>query len=409
MGRFRVYIKPFDEDGNYTAYREVTSDVVESSIGVISRALDNAEYSIGVYLNNNFTLKMNNIDGLYSDVDVQKSMFRYTRNDSLVKVTWEIATNDGPLCGETNAGDDDAILSEEIALYIGLLNDESFSFALDTHQATFKVLGRESLFKKATVPYSSINNGDLISDVLYALLNQEIITDLLTVSALNINPGNDVVIDDISDFENKDVKAIIDQLLLVSNSVLYVDSDDNIIIKDRTPTADLQYTFYGQASLIGIENIVNIQNIRNGVNRVFNYLTWQDNSTPVSDSSSITTFGRRAKEFNYGFITNATNQATLLNSILTEFADKKLEMEIDVPLNYDTYALDLLDRIAIDYPTVYYPGEYDLPICGIAICGQAVLPRGQWNFTMTTATNFKITGKKIDCKKELITFQLREI
>ena len=119
----------------------------------------------------------------------------------------------------------------------------------------------------------------------------------MTVSAGNISVGQDQVPDSIAELEETTVKEALDLLLEASNSVVYVDvTDQTVYVKPRTAAASVSHTFYGQASDNGSESIVNIQNVRTGLNRTFNFWKWKDTTTTAKDTTSITNYGVRKKE-----------------------------------------------------------------------------------------------------------------
>src|SRR6185312_11395141 len=269
--KWHVYLQPFDDDGNYTGeWIEITDDVTFADLGGIGAALDNTDYDIGVYRTSSFDLVLSNNKGLYSDVGNSKSIFHFTRSNTLCKITWQ--QGDNPKCGFFKA-DGSAKLAPEVNVVVGLLNDDSLSMDLDTQVVTFKVLGRENTFVTAIVPFSSLSGSDLLSVTMYNMLNQPLITMLLTINLANITSNVDQVPDDISPFQNMTVDAALADILLATNSVLYI-QDDTVYIKPRLPTADIIQTFYGQASSLGPESIQNIINIKNGVAKTFNYISW---------------------------------------------------------------------------------------------------------------------------------------
>jgi hypothetical protein len=404
--RWRVYIKPFDSDGNLADWIEVTDDVVESSLGVIQQDLDNVDYNVGVFRNNSISITLRNEHGRYSDVNVEQSIFRHKRMDSLVKFTFEPEI-EAPYLGASFVGD--SCLSDgETEIFLGLLNDESLSMDLDAQQVQFQVLGRESALDRMKVPYGSLSNGQLISAVIHECLDDPRVTSLLTLDAGNIDCDTDVAIDDVSQFENKTVKTALQELLLVANSVMFIENG-TIYITPRAPTPDVKFTFYGQASPNGPENITTVKGIKNGLSRTFNFWVWRDTSLSSENSSSANLYGVRRKEIDVPYITNGTSRQTILDNLKNEFGNPKMELELATPFNLDTFAVSLLDRVVIDYPTVYVQTETPPPICGIAICGQVTLPRGLWSFTMDNTRPFKVLGRAIDMKKSEIRFKLREI
>ena len=404
MASIRVYITPFDVNGTYAAEQEVTSRVI--TLGRIELDTDSAEFQVGVYRVANMKLELSNRDGKFSDVDVEQSIFRYKRADAKVRITWlddvEFAYCGTAICGEAHLGD-------EVEIFRGLLNDDAFALDARQEKAVFNVLGYQTLFERVEIPFASISVADAVSVTLYKILNQTVITNYLTVSQVNIVPGLDQVPDSIADLETLSVKEALDILLRDSNSVLFI-KNNIVYVNDRSATASVQYTFYGQASQEGPENIADIQNIRNGMHRVFNYWNWEDTTVKASDSNSVLLNGFRKKIVGSSLFTNGTKQLNFINDLLASFKDPKMELELTADLNYNTLGLDLLDRVNIDYPTVFVPVEhFPLPICGIAVCGEAVLPRGLWNLTISPDTDFKILKKSFDPTKNTVTFKLREI
>lgn len=403
---WRVYIKPFDELGAYTDWVEVTKEVDFDSLGSIALDLDNTDYDIGVYRNSNIKITLNNTGGKYSDVGAAKSIFKYKRSDSLVKITWEIGP-DPALCGMAISGD--SFLSEETTIFTGLINDESLAMDLDAQRISFTCLGRESLFSKAIVPFGTLSAGDLVSVAIYKLLNQTLITDLLTVAQINITVNIDQAIDSIAELQNKTVTEGLNKLLLAGNAVLWIDGD-TVRVSPRTPSVAVKKVFYGQASAAGVENIQNIKAIKSGLSKTFNLVTWKDVSTlSAQDATSIGKYGARKKELDLEQFTNTTKRQNILNAILAEFKDPKQEFDLFTPFNFYTSDMNLLDKISVDYPTVYMSIDDPLPICGIITCGISVLPRAKWDFTIVPTDYLKVMGRAIDAKTGLLKLKLRRI
>lgn len=403
---WRVYIRPFAEDGAYSDWVEVTNDVLSNGVGAINTDLDNTDYDIGVYRNSNFNIKLRNDHGFYSDVGSSQTIFRYSRSNSMVKITHQLEADDGPACGFAICGE--SYFSEETEVFKGIINDESLSMDLGQQDVSFVCLGRESLFLKTVVPFGSVHNGDLVSETIYALLNQSVITNLLNLDISNINPGSDLAIDSIAGLQNKTVQSGLNELLLLSNSVLWIDGD-NIMVTPRDATADVKFNFYGQASADGAENIIDIKGVKSGLSRVFNYISWKDVATAAQEAISISRYGVRSKELQSDLFTDAGKISTILTAIKNEFAYPKQEFDLVVPFGTDTVALKLLDRISIDYPDVAVSGDDPLPIFGSAVAGQAVAPKVLWSFSVNAVDTYKIIGRSIDAMAQTIKFRVRRI
>lgn len=400
---WRIYIKPFDDLGSYAAdWIDVSNDVDWKALGSIAQDLDNTEYDIGIYRNSNFKLQLNNSGGLYSDVGNQTSIFHYKRTDSLVRVTWQQGPM--PVCGIAKTGQ--STLTEEIDIFVGLLNDDSATMSIKTQKISFTVLGRESIFLRTIVPFGSISNGDLLSDVLYACLNQTKITTILTIDPANIEVGIDTEIDSIASLQNKTVQEGLNKLLLATNSVLYIE-DDAVFIQPRTESVDFEYYFYGQASPNGPENVSLIENIKNGIARTFNFFTWKDTTNSVTNTDSSVKYGARKKEIDFEFITDTAKRDDIMEALLDEFGLPKQEFDLETPLNHQSIDIGLLAKVSVDYPTIYLGSN--LPICGIAICGEAVLPIAKWDFRIDPLDGYKVIGRAINIKEATITFKLRAV
>lgn len=407
MAISRVYVKPFAVTGEYVADWIDVTDYVQD-LGKVAMDLDSQEYNIGVFTVPVFDVTMMNREGTFNDVDDVQSIFRFNRSNSLVKITY--CPNEGQMLS-FGAVAGQIILGEEVEIFEGLLNDDSLKQSAKKETVKFKVLGFDSLFGAAIVPFLSLNPTDTIKNLLYACLNQNSITDYLTVDLANINPSLNQSVDNIMDLENKTVSDALDLLLNGSNSVLYI-KNRIVYVTARTPSGDLKKTFYGQASQLGAENLSAIEQISSGKNRIFNYLTWRSTTNGYQDPDSVNRYGAKTKEIEFSLFSNIFKQVSAMTAIVNEFKDPKQEMEITTPMDHSTLALNLLDRINIDYPTVHVPGDFPFPICGLAICGDpnsATLPRGIWSFTIPNNRDFKILKKEFDPKSFNITFKIREI
>lgn len=406
MSSIRVYIKPFTQLGEYAAdFIEVT-DYVEK-VGDMTIDSDSSGYDIGIYRNSGFNLQLNNRDGLFSDVGTPNSMFNYKRSNSIVKVTWDIAN----FVLTPTAADSmfDQYVSSEVIIFEGLLSDESLTEDAKQEKTNFRVLGFETLFVNEKIPFSTLVLGDDIEDLLYKIMNVLTVTDLLTVSAVNITVGLNQVPDAIAQLENKTIKSALDELLLVSNSVLYIENRV-VYVKPRTPGVAIDYTFYGPNAVTGIENLQDVKNISNGQNKLFNFFSWRNSTQTAARNRSINKYKHKIKELSSDLFTDKPKQFQVMESLLDEFGFPKQEMDVTVNLKYETLNINLLDRVNMDYPIQIIESEgFDFPICGVAICGDAVLPKAVFSFSMDPSKNFKVIKRTISPEKRNISFRIREI
>ena len=95
--------------------------------------------------------------------------------------------------------------------------------------------------------------------------------------------------------------------------------------------------------------------------------------------------------------------------ILNEFKDPRQEFELIIPLTYDNLTIDLLDRIKIDYAPLITEDPDLIPICGEAICGEAVTPSGLFNFILNEDQSFEIIQRRVNFRSNSISFDVRKV
>jgi len=350
-----------------------------------------------------------NTDGRFNTADNAESIFRFTRNNSLIKLEWDVLPE--PLSvGFHPAGRFPCSARQTIGEF--LLHDDSLKGRAVNEAVKFKAFSKTVLFSQEIVPFSSISNGDLLSAILLTILDQTVITRHLTVTAANISVGIDATIDDkaVGDLENKTVYEALKKILLFSNSVLYIDINNNVIVTPRTASATSQFTFNGPESLTGTENIIDLFNYRSGLNQVFNFITVKDTSVKSRDESSITKFGIRKKEVQFLPVTNTAKRQAACDAVRDEFGSIKQEMFIRVPMNYPELDLKVLDKVNVDYPArvVRIDGQ-QLALYGSAEYDVSRYAEEVKDIEISTDVDFKILKTIADWDAETITYEIREV
>lgn len=407
MSKARVFINPFDDNGNYTGFQEVTEDVI--SIGTLKQQLDQTEYNIGIFRNSSVSIRMQNASGKYSDVSENAStIFKKTRGNSKVRITWEPG-NGKLVAGFFKAGDPLSTVSEQITIFEGLLNDDATKADIDVQDAVFKVLGYDSILTEILVPFSSLGT-ETFTSLITKMLNQEKFTDLITIGSIAV--GQDITLNDLSSLENKTVRNVLRDALFASNSVLFI--KDNIVTvsnRDANVTPDPAFQFFGEAADFGLENVVDIKGFRSGLNRTFNHWLWTDTLILAQDISSIQSVGIREKEIDNDLVTGTTERQTLLDSNRDEFSTPHREFEIETILTPESLIPFLNDKISVDYPalgvdeagqkTAIYglPTGYDVDYYATDVVSISIIAAERW----------KILSRDIDLKNDTITFGVREI
>lgn len=473
MARRRVYINPFNQGGTaYSGWIDVTNDVDRSSLNNISMKLDCSDYNTGVFTNSGVNLVLRNASGKYSDVGSPYSIFQFQRGLSLVKITYDESDFDFQP-GIANADD---IQGQEILVYQGFLNDDSTLMQLKSAFIEFQLLGIEHAFDLAVSPFSLDNVptqndffkfGDPTQGIdaatLIALIisyaNSQLPVPILNFSSavtfpyendfcirlpvadLTFIPGHNIYPNIYWDAptaasgnQNNSCKDVLNIILTACNAVLFMDPFDFVtpIVAQRVPfgppggPVETAYNFNGPGSTRGPENIVDIQDIRSGLNRTFNFITFSNNTQTVLvrsqfqiptstdpnsfNSQSIKAYGTRFKTLSCQGITNSGKQKQICQGILAEFAFPKQELVLVTTLSYAVLQIGLLEQISIDYPLVpIQNAPLTLPVYGKAVYGQDSYPFSLNQFSIEPTDYYKVLGIEIDFTNNLARFTLREI
>lgn len=420
MGRVYISIKPFkDSLGEEYAddFTDITNDVVDSGLSDVSRYLDNNEFDIGVIRHASFNITLANTQGKYSDVGNVNSIFNFTRNNSIIRIEWD-RNNELYCLGFHRPG----LRPTSSKFLIGdfFLSDDLVRLRSNDERVTFTCLGYSTLFDRVEVPFTTINNGDLLSEIIFKCLNQSFITRYLDVDANNINCSVDLAVDDktLGDLQNKTVTEAFKKLLQFSNSILVIqrgeDSDgnaiDEVIVKPRDASADLEYTFYGAGVPGFFDNLIEIYDFNNGLKRVKNLVTIKDSGTSARDESSIAQYGVRKKEIEFLPVSDLTKQQQVVDAIRDEFGQPKKEMKIRVPLSEEILELSLLDRVNVDYPLRVIPTFGGvLPQYNQAVVGEDFYPHEVLDIEIAKEIEFKILSIDLDLADEEAIIEIREI
>jgi hypothetical protein len=389
----RVYIKT-DE---MAQFEDISNDVV--SIGQITERLDESQYNVGTYRVSDFTFTVYNRNGRYSEAGTINSIFISRRTETKVKITYSEEIETGicgfARCGYVLCGEENDI---EKVVFEGIIADEGTREDIQSQSISFRVLGNQALAGRREAP--TISAGQSFETIL---------TNCLTTAGLTVESialGNNQTIDAWVQ-ENVTCKTVIDQMLEAGNAVLAV-IGDKAYIENRNATKAASKTFYGQASTNGVEDIIDISQASNGLNKMSNLIRWEETSLAQRNVAAITKYGVSEKTVNFDFITNSTKQTNILSSIVNTIGEPKREFDLKIPLSYENIMLNMLDVVKVDYPTpLFAPIGQSLAIYGIAVYGQDYYPFGDFSIQIDPNDDWKINARKIDFASATITLSLR--
>jgi len=395
MNNYQVLITPLVSVDTYGSEIDVTQDVDVSefigagAIGRIKREVDNGDFDFGVFTFSNIVLRAINSSGRFNDPQDWRTIFRYSRDQA--KVTLKFFDAD------------------EVSriVFKGIINDEGSVVSIENESVSLPVLSNDSIIKTVTVSAGAITTGTLYSDAIKQILNTPRVTNVLTYSAGNINPALDLTIDDGSAFDNVLAKTALDELLIASNSIMYVNASNEIIVRDRVPSTSSPKQFYGPGDTQGRENIIQLKSYNTGVHRMFNIV--KVNDTASKETDYISTFGARQKDITLDFVTDSTKEAQIAANISNEFKMSKLEFEL-VTDTETAQGIDIYDPVQVDFQPRLAPADSNkLPVYGQAKYGSVVYPFEDISVLISSANVYKVIGITENPKNFTTTLKLRQV
>jgi hypothetical protein len=386
--RYRVYLTPKASVEEYGDEIEI-SEWVRASLGEIRRSIDSADYSIGVFTYADLALKCDNSEGLFNDPNDSRSFFKFSRDLAKIRINF---TNDA---GTT-------------ITFRGLIADEATRVIAADDDIEFKVLGRDSVLRKAQVQAGTVSTGMTFQQAFNAVLNSQEITRVLGFNAANISLSYNGTVDDGSKFSKKTKKVAIDELLLASNSIMLLDYNDNIIVRSRGHRTDKDpLLLYGKGDLYGRENIAGLEDFNTGLHRVFNSIKVNDSefTDPLASVRGV-----RRKEVSLDWITNADTAETIAENLVEEFKNPKTEVRVELHTDL-AKAYDLLDLVSVDYPLVRTKSGRFFPVAGVTVSGDAdsPVPYVSGSIVIDPNTAFKIIEIVENPQTFLTSLLLRQV
>lgn len=393
FANYRVLITPLVADGVYGTTLDITQDIdmtdLIKSFGKVKQEIDNGDYDIGIFTFGNLTMRAINYTRKFNDHTDADSIFPVTRDKAKVEIQYRDR--------------DQNIITQ----FKGLINEDATRQDTKKDTVRFKVLSLDSIFRQVNIPSGAIGTGELFSAVINKILNVPEITNVLGYDPANINVNLDLTIDNGEVFSSVVAKTALDQLLRASNSILYIDANDDVIVTDRSENLPL-FALWGGGDDHGRENILSINNLNNGEHRVFNSIRVGD--TEVSEDTAWTAEnGVRQKSYSFEFITTASKEKQIADRILEHFRVPKMECELVVRTE-DVKQARLLDiiRVGFDFRASPDPESTGIPIYGVAEYDTDYYPHAAGSFRITQNISWKIIGISINAVNFTTTLKLRQ-
>lgn len=389
--RYRVFFTVLVSENTYGDTIDVTEDIditdLIKDVSNITNEIDDGDYDIGIFTYGDITLKCVNHKRKFSPADDWRSIFPYKRDKTKVHIKYY----DG--------------LGNEEFVFRGIINDEGSKSEVFSNEVKFRVLSMDSILKQVEVSPGVIGSEQLFSSAIRAILNVPEITTLLNYSPSNVSINLDLEIDDGEFFSSLSAREALNNLLLASNSILYVDFTDTIYVKPRYET-DVTYYFYGRGDPYGRENILDLGSFNSGVQRAFSSV--KVNETVKTDQGFVELYGFRQKSVSFDFIFDPVKEEKIAENILNFFKVPKDEIEIEVPI-FACRGIELLNKVSISLPYIKRPadGESVLPAYGISKYGEGKYAQTFGSYRIDPSVKWKVIGIREKTKNLSKVLKLR--
>lgn len=358
--RYQVLFTPLVSQNTYGDIVDVSQDIdvtdfiKNKGIKKIKRELDNGDYDFGVFTFNNIDLKFINYRGIFSPPGQANSIFSFTRDRCRVKV---------------NFLDSEGVITTS---FEGLINEEGTRQNIIESRITFKVLSLDSIFRKEKISGGVVSSSGNMKNALISILNRPPFNTLLVFDENNINLDVDYDIDNANYFDGISVQEGVANILIASNSILFINKLNEIIVSPRTLSSGKVYFMYGPNDQLGRSNILGIKDYNTGLHRVFNSVRVNDQGAEDDNLISYLTF--REKKIDLPFITSTENAQEIADNLVDNFKIPKNEMEIVVKTE-DFKDINFLDQVSISYPKRYAPARNsELPVYGFSKYAESKYP-----------------------------------
>lgn len=393
---YQVFFTPLVTTDIYGEQIEVSNFINASGIKKIVRGIDSGDYTVGVYTYGDINIEGINKDGIFNDENDSRSIFPAGRDRCKVKIDF-VQYDDN--------GDQTTTIT-----YNGIINEEATRVEPLSDTVDFKVLSLDSVIRNTKVPAGRVSSGSTVKVAIQNILNQPKIESVLTIDEANINPDLNIQIDDGNVFDNLNTRDALNELLLLSNSVLLTDIDGNVTVSSRREGTDKSVLeLFGPNDIFGRENIISMQKYNTGRHRLFTSVIV--NGQERDNSGLGIDFGVRQKQFEFDSITSDVKAGEIASRLLNEFKAPKLEVEVEVP-TYLVKEYELLDRVSLNYPLrLVPPKDKLLPVIGITKIGstEEPLPFEYGSLRIDPRVAFKIISISEDVNRFVTILKLRQV
>lgn len=342
-----VFIKRRLPSGDYESDWLDISHLVTSGLKSLSYSLDSTDFDVGIFTQDNVNLTFNNRFGHFNDLDDSRSLWAALESRHLTKFKIESGY----------IGEDEEVFGE--VSFQGLFDDRTFNKS-DNDDVSVQILAREYVLQNLDVPAGTFGSAILASEAIFILLNRGEVIEQFGVDATYIQPDIDFILDDPAQYNGKKLNAVLNEILLLTNSVGFINSADYFEVRTRQVGPMVSLNFYSNARLPGAykDNINAIRQVNSGRQRVKNVITF---GAAISKSADhhLERYGITKKNITSDAVTNLAVRQSIADRMREEWQFPKQEMILTT--DYIGNSAKLLGLCRIDVQPDYDVKYTELP------------------------------------------------
>lgn len=394
---YNVYLTQIIRPDDYAPFEiDITERVLENGVSKILQQVDAGDYDRGIFTYGEVSLTVNNKDGYFSDERDPRSIFVHSRD--LCKIRVEYVDSDG----------------NPYNFFQGLIAEEGTRDDDKRMQVRFRVLARDSVFNKVKTRTGIVANGVSAFENFRRLLTGDPkVESIINFNPAKINPLVNTLVDDASFFDERPLRESIDALLVGCNSVLQIDSVGDIVIRSRRANTNTPFEFFNYGDQLGRENIIELSEVNNGLQRVFNSVIVRgearDNNGNFTDPRYVKYYNLRSKEISLEYLTDEFKMRDIARSIAEESSMPRLEVQMTVATEdaKDIQMLDLV-RVRASPRHIAQPDSTPLPLWGSFVWGQSTWPITEGNSLLDPNVMWKVIAIEHTPRDLTTTIKLRQ-
>jgi len=342
--RLKVYetleIKRRYDSGYETAWYDGSKYLTMTSGTKVSKILDFESNGYGQFKSGNASFEVDNSTGAFNDENDIYSLFVSTISRHYTKVRYKAGYRDE---------NDDKI---DETTFEGLINKKTMTSDYNTGMMKFTALAYDMIMSERTIAESAMDVSMTAKEVIERIMDDTTITDLITYSAGNINPGTNITFDNARVFEKRKVFEVLNDICKKTNSVWYIDESQQLIVRDRTINVATTFEFIGGSNQNRNCNIImdGIVQFDQGYNRIINEVKYTSGSTIYTKQSSaanLSRYGTTQLPLQGEDLTNSTTIESISTAIINDNDTPK--WAVIVRTYYMPNVISLFDPCTIQY------------------------------------------------------------